>query len=167
MNTCNCGCGKPVQPGFLGYTSACYQRIRKTEGHIETHCIDCDATITEAVNQGRRSKRCETCKIHYRREWAAQHQRETRRLYKFGVTIEECEAILKKQKYACAICGKKLRPWKTTAEGDGGNTHLDHDHNTGKIRGALCNSCNMGLGNLRDSIDILQKAIDYLRKYQD
>lgn len=41
--------------------------------------------------------------------------------------------------------------------------NLDHDHPTGKFRGWLCGSCNRGIGLLSDTIDGLQRAIDYLR----
>jgi hypothetical protein len=40
--------------------------------------------------------------------------------------------------------------------------HLDHDHKTGKFRGWLCHSCNVGLGHLGDSIASVQSAIAYL-----
>lgn len=40
---------------------------------------------------------------------------------------------------------------------------MDHDHTTGKIRGLLCFGCNTGLGKFKDSIVILNKAINYLK----
>jgi hypothetical protein len=46
----------------------------------------------------------------------------------------------------------------------GFKTHLDHDHATGKFRGWLCNRCNLGIGALGDTIDGLQRAIDYLKR---
>lgn len=42
--------------------------------------------------------------------------------------------------------------------------HLDHCHETGKIRGWLCRNCNVGLGMFKDDTEILQKAIKYLSK---
>jgi hypothetical protein len=54
----------------------------------------------------------------------------------------------------CDLCDKPVfRNWQ-----------LDHDHNTGKIRGWLCKQCNTGLGNLGDNLESLQKAVDYLKK---
>lgn len=39
----------------------------------------------------------------------------------------------------------------------------DHDHNTGKIRGRLCYRCNRAIGAFKDSADLLEKAVKYLR----
>lgn len=78
----------------------------------------------------------------------------------FGITIEEYNAILEKQKGVCAICGEK-----ETAKGNGGivrNLAVDHDHETGEIRGLLCSNCNNGLGRFKDSPNLLTNAIDYL-----
>lgn len=40
--------------------------------------------------------------------------------------------------------------------------HIDHDHQTGKIRGLLCATCNVGLGSFKDDKELLHKAITYL-----
>jgi len=40
---------------------------------------------------------------------------------------------------------------------------LDHDHETGIFRGAICHKCNVGLGMLNDDVDILQRALNYLK----
>ena len=40
---------------------------------------------------------------------------------------------------------------------------IDYNHNTGKIRKLLCHRCNHGLGNFLDDIDLLSKAIQYLK----
>jgi hypothetical protein len=39
---------------------------------------------------------------------------------------------------------------------------IDHCHETGKVRGLLCDACNTGIGRFSDQVDLLQKAIDYL-----
>lgn len=53
----------------------------------------------------------------------------------------------------CMICGAKARER---------SLHVDHDHSTGKIRGVLCVLCNSGIGKLKESKEILLKAITYL-----
>lgn len=42
---------------------------------------------------------------------------------------------------------------------------IDHCHNNNKVRGLLCNRCNVGLGFWRDSVNLLLSAIRYLIKY--
>ena len=42
--------------------------------------------------------------------------------------------------------------------------YIDHDHKTGKVRGLLCDRCNMSLGGFKDNVIILQNAINYLIK---
>lgn len=56
----------------------------------------------------------------------------------------------------CNICGKYA----------GDSLHVDHDHETGAVRGLLCSDCNMGLGKLGDNLTGLQEAVDYLRNAQ-
>jgi len=61
-----------------------------------------------------------------------------------------------KQGGCCAIC--KHPP----TSGRGNTLHVDHDHETGKVRGLLCHSCNTSLGGFRDSQSVLWAAIEYL-----
>lgn len=75
-----------------------------------------------------------------------------------GISLQEYNAKLAAQNNECAICGMKL-------PNDGPLTHLDHCHNTGKLRAFLCTNCNRGLGHFQDSTDNLQKAIDYLNSH--
>lgn len=57
---------------------------------------------------------------------------------------------------ACEICG---------AEPESKRAHaVDHDHQTGLIRGTLCRPCNQGLGHFRDDPNILRKAAEYLEQ---
>jgi hypothetical protein len=83
----------------------------------------------------------------------------------YGLTEEDIAAMLQKQGGGCAICG-------TTTPGGRGRMHIDHDHNCCPedhgckkcIRGLLCHHCNTALGKFKDSVAILEKAIDYLKK---
>ena len=79
----------------------------------------------------------------------------------YGIDILEYNEILEGQDGRCAICGgtdPKLGAVK--------NLCVDHCHDTGKVRGILCNSCNRGIGLLGDNIATLQNAINYLQKHQ-
>jgi len=72
---------------------------------------------------------------------------------KFGLTIEGYNALLGSQGGRCAVCGRE--PGRS-------NLHVDHDHNTGKIRGLLCFRCNGGLGQFKEKPARLLRAADYL-----
>jgi hypothetical protein len=75
---------------------------------------------------------------------------------RFGITEADYQIMLKGQKGKCAICG-------TREPGTAGVFAVDHDHRTGKVRGLLCRSCNVGIGNLKDDPNLLQAAVSYLR----
>lgn len=74
---------------------------------------------------------------------------------KYNMSIEEYDAMLKKQKGRCAICRKKIN----------GNLSVDHCHKTGKNRSLLCKACNNALGNIQDDIETAKAIVAYLRKH--
>lgn len=78
---------------------------------------------------------------------------------KYGITIEQYEAILISQSGGCAICGKIKEP-------SGRRLALDHNDVTKQNRGILCFSCNSSIGKFKHNIPLLQKAIEYLRRYE-
>jgi hypothetical protein len=76
---------------------------------------------------------------------------------KYGITPEQKEEMFIAQGSCCAIC-------KTTEPGGRWGWHIDHCHITGKVRGVVCNRCNIALGGFKDNIELLQSAIDYLKR---
>ena len=83
------------------------------------------------------------------------HIRSQRLLEKYGITLEDFELMLENQNHTCKICATNkplgVGTWK-----------VDHCHTTGKVRGLLCNNCNLGLGNFKDNAAVLASAIKYL-----
>jgi len=82
----------------------------------------------------------------------------------FGITLDEYKTMLLKQKGVCAICGK---PETSTFRGKIRHLSVDHDHETDKNRGLLCNDCNIALGWFHDDVQILANAIRYLDSWSD
>lgn len=80
------------------------------------------------------------------------------RLKPFGITLDEYHEMQKRQSGKCAICGAEIGDVK------GNRLYIDHNHKTGKVRGLLCSSCNLGIGKFYDRIDLLQNAIKYLEE---
>jgi hypothetical protein len=70
---------------------------------------------------------------------------------RYGLTAQEVDVLVAAQGGRCAICRE------APAE------HVDHDHQTGRVRGILCFNCNGGLGQFRDRHDVLTLAIAYLQ----
>lgn len=77
----------------------------------------------------------------------------------YGLTKEQFETLLEVQK-GCAICG-------TTKPGGKGDFHVDHDHVTDRVRGLLCQKCNMGLGSFCEDVVLLERAVRYLKNEHD
>lgn len=100
----------------------------------------------------------------YRRENPEKHriiERKHELKKQYGLTIEDVERMLKNQNYKCAICGKEIFLHGSSMDKNK-IAHVDHDHETGKVRGLLCNDCNRGIGLLKDNPMFLANAIKYL-----
>jgi hypothetical protein len=83
--------------------------------------------------------------------------------HKFGLTLEAWEDLFDAQGRACAIC-KSPTPNGTAGRNGMPTWATDHNHETRKVRGILCNNCNHGLGHFKDNQTLLRLAIEYLDK---
>jgi hypothetical protein len=90
--------------------------------------------------------------------WKKAHPQAMRiyQLRKYGLTPESFQSLLDSQGGRCAICGTK------EFGGPGKRPHVDHDHETNKLRGLLCVKCNAGIGQFQESTKFLLLAVDYL-----
>jgi len=80
----------------------------------------------------------------------------------YGLTLEQYEAMVEYQDHKCKICGIPETENSLDKNGNPKRLSIDHDHETGQIRGLLCNPCNTALGSFRDNVESLQRAILYL-----
>ena len=75
----------------------------------------------------------------------------------YGITVDQYNALLKRQRQACAICRapslKKMN----------GRLYIDHCHKTGRVRGLLCDFCNKAIGFLKDDPKLFLRAHAYLK----
>lgn len=80
---------------------------------------------------------------------------------KYGIGLDEYNTLLAKQGGVCAICEQP--EWvKHGKSGKIAPLAVDHCHDTGRVRGLLCFSCNVALGKFKDSPELLKKALDYV-----
>lgn len=105
---------------------------------------------------------CDPCRRRYERERKARdpetaaRKRLTATMTGYGLTLADYDRMLTEQGGACLVCGSD--------QPGGGHLRLvvDHCHVTGRVRGLLCNPCNIGLANFRDDPTLLASAIRYL-----
>lgn len=87
----------------------------------------------------------------------------------------DCDKILSKQRkkfkhlnpptdHSCPICKRDENTCKGKGGKKSGTWCLDHDHETGEFRDWLCHECNRALGNFKDSVIMLESALEYLKK---
>jgi hypothetical protein len=102
---------------------------------------------------------CKPCSLEYRK-WGRIKRR-------FGLNKEQYQTLVERQNDVCALCGQKERIKRSQHHFGPNYLAVDHDHKTGKVRGLLCNQCNIGLGNFKENIQVLRKAAEYLEGHQN
>lgn len=140
-----CACCKEIKP------AAMFSKSTGRKGNLYSWCRPCCAIKQKEW----RNKNPEKKRAHDKK------YRSNKKGYKnvilnknYKITINDYEKMLEDQSGKCAIC-------ENEAEG-GRYLSVDHNHETGQIRGLLCGNCNRAIGQLQDSPDILRKAIAYL-----
>lgn len=148
MKKCSkCGEEKPETEFY----KATYIRQNGLRG-LKNQCKECERERAAKWNQ-------DNNKIRNARE-RKNRQRRPQQLWKFGLTEKEYRDLIGFQNNTCAICGQKeTSTWRGTIRRLG----VDHNHQTGQIRGLLCARCNAMLGLAQDSISVLEAAIKYLK----
>jgi hypothetical protein len=127
------------------------------------------------TKDGKRSY-CIKCSNAYHKEWVATHKdrakelkrinyqenaeryKDRKRVRTYGLVPGEFEKRVAEQEGACAIC-------RSATPSGRGTWKVDHDHESGLVRGLLCDSCNQGLGRFRDDPIRLRAAASYVEKH--
>ena len=129
-----------------------YDRSKPAHLRVDKHCPKCGLILpidefprNRCRSDGRQTY-CKKCGILLRR--STQRISDLKR--KYGITPETYDSFIGKDR-PCAVCGEMA-------------THLDHNHLTGKVRGGLCQPCNIGLGHFKDSPHLLEAAANYIKR---
>ena len=96
------------------------------------------------INPVTGSRRCTTCHTQLAKEWQL--------MDKYGLTRDQYEQMLEGQENKCQGCLKEFTE----------TPYVDHDHETGAVRGLLCNGCNIVLGHAYDNPEVLKNLANYL-----
>lgn len=123
----------------------------KTLDGLSIVCKPCNRLRTRKTTSNYSPERREEIKARFKSE----PYKNSILLRTFGIDREYYRTLLAEQNSECAICADSF-----TEENF---PQIDHDHSTGKVRGLLCRTCNMGLGMFKDDTDKLSQAIKYLK----
>lgn len=148
----------PEQSGTRVYCRSCLRHPNQSRKHVASRfegspCINgCGRT------RYRRNNMCVVCRS------TRTPRPGNRRLFKhedtrlrraYGISLAERDSILKQQEGRCAICAK-------VEHASDHRLCVDHDHETGRVRGLLCYNCNRALGYFGESAATLKLALQYL-----
>lgn len=142
-----CGGPKPKGKGIL-FCNDCigvcptHGRVNSNQELLDKYC-----------------KYCKDCRAAYMRGYLhrnpemAEYNRRRARANTYGLSLDELE--LWESIKCCEVCDS------TT------DLHIDHDHNTGAIRGILCSGCNVSLGHAKENPETLRKLALYIERRTD
>jgi predicted nucleic acid-binding Zn ribbon protein len=123
-------------------------------------CAQCGVTYQPKTR--RPSKFCSRrCSELERKE--SGRGRNTYLLRTYGITAADYDRLLAKQGGGCALCGKK--PEELTTGRYRTYLHVDHDHDSRRVRGLLCPDHNLLLGRFGDSVEMFRKVVAYLEAH--
>lgn len=157
--------------------SAVYRRLVELYGNSgEKECSECKKILSweqfsYRVQDGKRYLRskCKDCSTNCWSKWAELHpeykdkkiesdkkcHEDYKRYHRRGITKSQYALMLEAQSGLCAICFCQPQFSQSLV--------IDHNHQTGEVRGLLCRNCNRGLGLLGDSIITLENSLNYLK----
>lgn len=192
VGLCQCGCGKPTKPAPKTSVSRGWIKGKPTKylrGHGPQHragfeaakrgliwCYSCEQELSPESFPDRPRRRlgrkdcCLRCSAVYAREWRRKNPERHRRNNEssviralYGITRDDYYKMLAEQDGVCAIC---RQPERRTLKGKVCRLAIDHCHASKKVRGLLCSDCNRAIGLLRDDIERLRSAIEYLGRHR-
>lgn len=134
-------------------------RARRREYEAERHQKNLEERRRYALARYHENRES---RIEKMREWTARHPDRARNAMlkrKYGMTIKDWDKMFADQGGVCAACGggatRSKNPW-----------HVDHCHQTGKVRAILCHGCNTAAGLARDDPARLRALADYLDRFR-
>ena len=152
--------GQP--PKYLGHEDELYKVIgltneTTTNGGLiyNCECKLCGGEHTRTSHQLGRKSRARECPEYKSPNWSGFDREDAIMRRTYGISMKDFDALVEFQNGNCAVCFKPLEVMNRRA-------NIDHDHDTGEVRGILCTGCNTGIGHLGDNIEGLKRALYYL-----
>lgn len=116
------------------------------------------AEIEDPAETRRVANRERQRRYRERKRQSANHAARDSRLRRtYGISAEDFDTAHARRKGRCDICGRRH-----DRRHNGGRLYVDHDHDTGEIRGLLCSTCNSTLGRAGDTAESLRRLLAYV-----
>ena len=148
-----------VRKRFCSHVCKQTAKYRRDNPKVERACgaPDCEVDIT-----GMRSdaKFCSDACVQRSRN-TPELRRKYRLSHKYGITPEDYDQMVIDQGDKCFLCDAEEPGTKH------GFWHIDHCHDTDRLRKLLCSTCNTGLGSFYDNPEVLRRAADYIEAHRD
>lgn len=130
---------------------------QKRKNGISSWCKNCRIISTKSWTARQdKSKYKVKKKLEREKNFNSIRQRGWVMKYRYNITLNEYDNLLKAQEYKCAVCSRDSRELTYFL-------HIDHCHTTNKVRGLLCAPCNTYLGYAKDDPQVFKNAIKYLQ----
>ena len=140
----------------------------KHKRYKDGHCHTCKSCAYKQQKEYRQQPKIAENRKQYYKEYIKTHKEQYKKTQRkshlgrtFGITPEDYDQMVKDQNNLCAVCGK---PETMMRNGKPIALSVDHNHETGEIRGLLCFLCNSRLAYLED-MDFVLKARLYLARH--
>lgn len=141
-----------------GFTSSCKKCNNKTNKHNYKKYKDKRLEWAKKYRLGHKEELKK-----WGKDWYKKNKDKVKNyalMQKYGITLDDYNLMFIKQNGCCVICGKHQSEMAHSLA-------VDHSHESGQVRGLLCDGCNVVLGYTNDDIDILKNMISYLEKYEN
>lgn len=140
---------------------SCFNKEKRKKNGLKSYCKTCQKNydiLRKIKDPEKQKQRAKDYRQRIKKETPEKlfiSNRKTKLKRDYNLTLEQYELMLKEQNGVCYLCNA-LPNKKLLA--------VDHCHKTNKVRKLLCSSCNTALGLFKDNIDVLNKAINYLKE---
>lgn len=128
--------------------------ITSNDGKRRSDCKECRKEYFESYKELNKEKLRNSWRSASKKYSSNNENRRNKTLRKYGLREDEYNKMFDLQNGKCSICSREVM------------LVVDHCHETNSIRSLLCNKCNLGLGHFADNIELLNNAIEYLKKHQ-
>jgi hypothetical protein len=131
-----------------------FNRDRSKPDGLNAYCKLCHRAKARRWHEANRERRCARMRAYHHSTYDYERTRDRTLRYRYGIGQEDYDRMYAQQKGRCALCNVKRK-----------KLHVDHEHESGKVRGLLCNACNSALNYIAHRPEWAPLAIEYLTTY--